>query len=339
MTWKPLQGIITPLVTPLLGHDIIDIESTKRLIDHVISGGVNGIFLLGSTGEGVSLSYETRKEFITLCCNYITDHYDKKIKISNSNNIPVLVSVTDTAFTETIQLAKFAQNAGATALVVSTPFYYSLGQLELLHYMDQLMKELPSDLPILLYNIPFLAKNTWMISTVRTLLQKYPNRIVGMKDSSGDMDYFHQLCQLKKEENLHSNFTVMIGPDHLLCEAIQMGGDGGVNGGSNIDPKVFVSLYQSVKEKIGDNDIDIKNRQDGQIQNLMKDISTLQEIYMVGSTIDNPFSRFIVGTKTALVCKGILTSSISNEPFESFDKRNTDKIQRILDRFSASKTA
>ncbi len=66
-----IRGIVPPLVTPLLDRDTIDVEGTKRLIDHVIDGGVAGIFILGTTGEAPSLSYRLRREFIELACRCV----------------------------------------------------------------------------------------------------------------------------------------------------------------------------------------------------------------------------------------------------------------------------
>src|SRR6056297_1794166 len=117
---KPsLGGLIVPLVTPLADYDQIDRPGTQRLLQHVISGGVEGIFILGTTGEAPSLSYRVRREFIELVCQEV-DH-----------RVPVLVGLTDTSFVETITLSQVAADAGADAAVLSTPYYFPAGQTEL----------------------------------------------------------------------------------------------------------------------------------------------------------------------------------------------------------------
>ena len=76
------HGIIPPLVTPLENRDAIDVEGTERLLEHVINGGVHGLFILGTTGEAPSLSYRLRREFIQRVCQIVGDR------------VPVLVGIT-----------------------------------------------------------------------------------------------------------------------------------------------------------------------------------------------------------------------------------------------------
>ena len=92
-------GIIPPLVTPLLDRDRIDRTGTQRLLEHVLQGGVHGIFVLGSTGEAPSLSYRLRREFIQLVCQEV------------EQKIPVLVGITDTSIVESLALARIAASS------------------------------------------------------------------------------------------------------------------------------------------------------------------------------------------------------------------------------------
>lgn len=107
-----LEGIIPPLITPLLERDRLDVDGLERLVEHMIAGGIHGLFALGTTGEGPHLSYSLRKEFIQRLC-----------KIVNAR-VPVLVSVTDTSFVESVQMSKAAAAAGADAVVLATPYYF-----------------------------------------------------------------------------------------------------------------------------------------------------------------------------------------------------------------------
>jgi 4-hydroxy-tetrahydrodipicolinate synthase len=99
---QPLSGIIPPLVTPLRDRDTLDCVGLERLIEHLISGGVSGLFILGTTGEGPSLSYRLRRQLIEKTCQL------------TKNRVPVLVGITDTSFTESVNLAKYSADAGAT---------------------------------------------------------------------------------------------------------------------------------------------------------------------------------------------------------------------------------
>ena len=105
---KPLSGIIPPLVTPLKDNETLDIESLERLIEHLIAGGVHGLFVLGTTGEEQSLSYDVRKQMIKESCRI------------NRGRLPLLACITDTSIEESIRLAKKAADYGADG-VVSAP--------------------------------------------------------------------------------------------------------------------------------------------------------------------------------------------------------------------------
>ena len=107
------------MVTPLRGRDELDAAGLERLIEHIVSGGVSGLFILGTTGEGPSLSYRLRRELITLTCRQV------------HGRVPVLVGITDTAFVESVNLARHAADAGADALVLAPPYYLPPGQPEL----------------------------------------------------------------------------------------------------------------------------------------------------------------------------------------------------------------
>ena len=92
----PLTGIIPPMATPLRSRDELDAGGLERLIERILGGGVNGVFLLGTTGEGPSLGYRLRRELIDRACRQIR------------RRVPVLVGITDTAFVESIALARQA---------------------------------------------------------------------------------------------------------------------------------------------------------------------------------------------------------------------------------------
>src|ERR1700744_501803 len=113
---KTLTGIVPLVVTPLLSRDELDVAGLERLVEHVLSGGVHGIFVLGTTGEAPSLSYRLRRELIERTCKLV------------AGRVPVLVGITDTAFVEAVSLSQWAAECGAHALVVSAPYYFPNSQ-------------------------------------------------------------------------------------------------------------------------------------------------------------------------------------------------------------------
>lgn len=291
-----LRGIVPPLITPLSARDELDHAGLERLIDHVINAGVSGVFILGTTGEAPSLSYRLRRELITETTRLV------------AQRVPVLVGVTDTAFVESVALARHAANAGADAAVLTTPYYFPAGQTELTAYVQKITPEIP--LPLMLYNMPGLTKVWFEIETLRKLSDI--DSIVGVKDSSGDLDYFGELCKLREE--VRNDWSILIGPEAMLPEAHRLGGDGGVAGGANAVPKFFVDCYQGLI----DND-------EAKTEVAIEAIRRFQDVYDVGKYA----SRHIKATKCAASLLGIC-SDLPADPFHRFFEPERERVAEVL---------
>lgn len=272
------------MVTPLSDRDTLDVAGLERLVEHLIQGGVHGIFLLGTTGEAPSLSYRLRRELI--------ERTGKLVK----GRVPLLVGITDTAFTESVALAKYSADAGIDAVVASAPYYFPAGQPELCEYMEHLVAALP--LPLHLYNMPSMTKVTFELETVRRALD-LPG-VAGIKDSSGDMIYFHRLLALAKQR---PDWSVLMGPEELTAEAVLAGGHGGVNGGANLHPRLYVDAYDAAVAQ------DLRRT-----RKLHEQVMALTGgIYTVG----RHRSALIKGLKCALKLTGICDDALA-EPFQRF---------------------
>ena len=294
---SPITGIIPPLVTPLLDNDTLDIKGLEKLIEHVIAGGVNGVFILGTTGEFAGLSYKIRNELIRQTCALV------------KGRVPVLVGITDSAFTESLNLARTAADHGAEAVVLAPPYYYASGQPELLEYLNRIMAQMP--LPLFIYNMPVHTKVIFSPETVRASAQ-IPG-ITGIKDSSENLSYLNQVRFLLKDR---SDFSFMVGPEEILAEFILMGGHGGVNGGANMFPKLYVNLYHAAL-----------NRNFEKIMPLQQKVMQIStSIYRVG----HYGSSYLKGLKCALSVMGICNDFMT-EPFRKFKEPERQKIQQLLE--------
>ena len=295
---KPLRGIIPPMITPLSDPDCLDREGLERLVEHVLRGGVHGLFILGTTGEGPSLSYRLRRELISAVCLQVADR------------VPILVGITDSAFAESVEIGRFAQEAGASALVVAPPPYFSTSQEELLGYFRRLAAALP--LPLLLYNMPTHTKVTIEAETVRAAAET-PG-IVGLKDSSGNMTYFHMARSLLADR---PDFSFLVGPEELLAETILLGGHGGVNGGANLSPELYVGLYEAAC-----------------VEDLAKVRLLHQKIIALSRslyTVEGRGSSMLTGLKCALNLRGICSGGMA-EPFVSFGREERGIIKQRLEK-------
>jgi 4-hydroxy-tetrahydrodipicolinate synthase len=291
----PLEGIVPPLITPLLAPDTLDTGGLERLVERVIGGGVHGIFILGTSGEAPCLSYRLRREVVQRVCCQV------------AGRIPVLVGITDTAIIEAVAMARFAAESGAQAVVAAPPYYFPAGQPELEQFIRALAQEVP--LPLYLYNMPQMTKVQLDPETVRRVAGL--EKIVGLKDSSGDLGYFRQLLEVAQQR---PDWRVFIGPEHLLAESLRLGGHGGVNGGAQICPELLVGLYNACRR--GETE---------RAEQLHQKLLRLGEIYQVGKHA----STVIKGMKCALSLLGVCSDHMT-EPFRPFEGPERARIQAVL---------
>jgi 4-hydroxy-tetrahydrodipicolinate synthase len=177
-----------------------------------------------------------------------------------------------------------------------------------MEYVEHIAAELP--LPVFLYNMPSHTKVTFAIETLRRAID-IPS-VVGLKDSSGQMVYFHEVQQLVKGR---PEFSLLVGPEQLLGETVLLGGHGGVSGGANLLPRLYVDLYNAASA--GDL---LKVRQ---LHDRVMEISTT--LYAVGKY----GSAFIKGLKCALSCLGICDDVLA-EPFQRFAAAERRRVEECL---------
>lgn len=292
------KGIIVPLVTPLAGRDQLDREGLERLIERVITGGVHGIFILGTTGEAQSLSYGIRREIIRLACKQI------------NGRVPLFVGITDTSSVESAKLAQVAHTEGADALVLTAPYFFPAGQTELFAYVKDMVPRLR--LPLMLYNFPGMTKIWFEIKTLTHLAEM--ENIIGVKDSSGDISYYKEVCKLKK---IRPDWSIFIGPEALMSLSLDVGGDGGVSGGANVYPRLFVECYEA---KVSG---DLTRAEE-----LNNKIEEFQEIYTIGKYA----SKYIKATKCCLSVLGVC-DDFMEQPFHRFRPEHRAMIIEMLKRF------
>lgn len=297
MNINELDGIISPLITPFNDDGSLDEVSLKTLINHVIAGGVNGIFILGTTGEFASMAYELKEDLIKKTCELVR------------KRVAVLVGVSSSDFAETLSLAAFSQECGADAIVASPPLYYPLGQNELLLYFKKLANDIK--LPLYVYNMPALTKVVIEPETVKALAST--EGIIGFKDSSANMIYLKEVIAAVSSEK---GFQVFIGPEEKLDLALALGASGGVNGGSNLFPERYVKLYEAFQK--GEHD---------QVEKLQHQIYQISEnIYHLS---EEP-TAYLQGLKAALSLKGLCKNKLLF-PLQGF---NVDQLQEMSSRLS-----
>lgn len=293
---RPLCGIIPPMVTPLNGPTSLDHAGLERLIEHIIEGGAHGLFILGTTGEGPALSYRLRRELIDRTCAQV------------AGRIPVLVGITDTSYEESCTLAKHASAAGADAVVTAPPYYFALSQNDLFRLIERLAGEV--ELPLFLYNMPSLTKTCFAPETVLRAAA-LPN-VYGLKDSSGDLDYLKTIAVQMRDR---PQFTLLVGPEEMLLDSLLIGAHGGVTGGANLFPTLFVGLYNAMREG---------NLSDATgLQQRIRDLGEL--LYGIGEAESSYLRGLKLGLELMGICKGTLVL-----PYASADSRRHEVLGEKL---------
>ncbi len=222
----PADGITPPLITPLAAADQLDHAALTRIVERSIAGGVTGLFVLGTTGEGPSLSQNLKREVVSRCCQ------------AAAGRVPVLAGLIEASTDDALRLAAHAAEAGADALVWTPPFYYPLPQEAVIAAAERLIPRLP--LPVYLYNIPVFTKVPLEPETLARLAAM--PQVCGIKDSGGNLE------KLARTRALLPTIPILWGPEEIQLEAMRAGATGGVNGGANLFPELFVALYNAIVE-------------------------------------------------------------------------------------------
>lgn len=295
-----LRGIVPPIVTPLLDDNTLDIAGLERLIEHVVAGGVHGIFILGTTGESQSLGFSLRCEMIKESARIL------------KNRIPLLVGISDTSIADSVALAKVAAENGADAVVSAPPYYYAAAQPELIDFYNVLLEQLP--LPLFLYNMPMHTKTSFAPATIRKIAEN--PKVIGFKDSSASGGYFQSVMH---EFRNRPDFALFVGPEEMMGESVMMGAHGGVNGGANMFPKLYVELYKAAADKNVDKVRELH----------AKVMQVSASIYNVGAF----GSSYLKGVKAGLNVLGICSDVLAT-PFTKFDEADKAKIRKAIEELS-----
>ena len=224
---RNLEGIIVPVATPMNADRSVDQAGLKAQVNHVLDGGVVGIFVMGTTGEFPMLSDAERVTVI------------ETVMAAVNGRVSVLVGVAAPGTARALAYCRQGEALGADALVAAAPYYYKLrGAVEGYEYFAEIARS--TSLPVFLYNIPSYTQMPLDMETIQRLAE-LPN-VVGMKDSSSDFTFF---CRLAHKLNRGKDLRLYQGNECHLLASLLRGASGGVNGLANVAPKMICDLYQA----------------------------------------------------------------------------------------------
>jgi len=221
--------VVPALVTPLTTEGEVDIPGCGRLLDHVVTGGASAVLALGSTGESATLGAGRRATAL------------HAFMAAAGGRVPVAVGVTEPSLPATLDEARRAEDAGASALVVTPPYYAPVDQKTVIRFYEQVAAA--SSVPLLAYNIPSFTK-TWIEPpTMQRLLES--GVVSGLKDSSADMEYLTRVL-LAVDRSGRRDVLVYTGMDMLLLPSLVIGATGAIAASANLAPDLGIELHAAV---------------------------------------------------------------------------------------------
>src|SRR5579872_393110 len=221
-----LKGIIPPVVTPFTAEEELDFEKLKSHIDFMLAKGVQGIFVLGTTGEFYALDEREKQEVVATAVAHV------------NGRSPVFVGTGAETTREVIRLTKMAEREKASGVSVITPYFIKPTQNELIDHFRRVAEN--TKLPVVLYNNPATCGGLSIEPETVARLAEVPN-IIGIKDSSGDLQNTIEIIRQTSREK----FSVLNGRDTLILAALSFGAQGAIPASCNIAPDLCVGIYGS----------------------------------------------------------------------------------------------
>jgi 4-hydroxy-tetrahydrodipicolinate synthase len=228
-TSPAITGILVPHMVPLDERGRINEDELARYVSWLIDRGVHGLYPNGSTGEFTRFTVEERRRIVQIVC------------AAAEGRVPVVAGAAEANVAETIRACEHCLEAGARAVAVVSPFYYRLSPESVYAYFREIGRLSPID--VTLYNIPILASPI-DVPTVRRLAEEFP-RIIGIKDSSGDISHMGRLIAAVRP--IRPDFSFLTGWDSALVPMLGIGCDGGTHASSGVAPELTRRIYDTVR--------------------------------------------------------------------------------------------
>jgi 4-hydroxy-tetrahydrodipicolinate synthase len=220
-----LRGSYPPLVTPFRDGRV-DLETFASLVDRQVRLGSHGIVVCGTTGEPSSLTVSERADLLRVAIDVV------------AQRIPVVAATGSQSLAETLDLTTGAEQAGADAVLVVTPYYIRPPQAGLIEYFVEVGRR--TSLPLLIYHIPGRTAVSVTVDTVARIADRAPN-LVGMKHAVNDLEFVTEVLA-----RLGHEFRVFCGIEALSLPMLAVGGAGVMNAVGNLAPDRVAALCQAV---------------------------------------------------------------------------------------------
>ncbi|HIE28758.1 TPA: dihydrodipicolinate synthase family protein [Candidatus Poribacteria bacterium] len=287
------EGIFPPVVTPLDEHERIDEQGFVTQLNRLIDNGVHGIYLLGTSGEFVSLTNEERTRAIEIALSAV------------NGRVPIICGCMDSSTKRVIKNIETAQELGVKAIATTPPYYYPPhSDADIMAFYKSIAAS--TDLPVVIYNIPQTTKVAIPPEVVRQLNESVDN-IAGIKDSTGDWTNFLNLLAYLGDSD---KFSILLGSYTVGGAAIMLGAEGAVMSIANVDPKTPVQLYEAARQG-----------RIAEVKRLQLKLLSLGKLYSYGT----PASCLKTCLELMGVCRAYTTS-----PIMPVSESGREELRRLL---------
>jgi 4-hydroxy-tetrahydrodipicolinate synthase len=271
-----IGGVVVPMVTPLHADGVTVHEAgVHQLVERLVTHGVHGVFVAGTTGEVWALDDEQWSRLVRFTREALR------------GRAPLYAGVSHPSTAGAVARARLAEQLGADIIVSLAPYYISPGQADIVRHFQALANA--TALPILVYQYPGIVKASISLATY-VELAKIPG-VVGVKDSQADVTEFHHMLLTLRGDG--EDFRLLLGTDVLGNVAVMMGAQGLVPGLGNVAANYIVESYAAALAGDWQRSVAVQAQ-----------VSAIKAIYQVVSG-DGPFDGFLAGLKGALALLGV----------------------------------
>ena len=289
------KGIFCPSITITDDEGKIDFDLWGKHLDHLADAGVNGVLLFGSIGEFYSVSLADKEAALEFAVKRVGER------------MKVFAGVGDTTYANVIEFTKFAEKAGADAVLAVSPYYFGPSPLTAEHYFGGIAEA--TKLPVILYNFPARTGTDLTPELVASLAAKHPN-ICGIKDTVDTISHTRKVIRAARAVN--PEFTVFSGFDEYYLVNRVSGGNGVLCGLTNVEPELFAKMHAAYQAGDYATAVSCAER-----------ISKLMAVYDV-------CDLFVSAIKAAVKVKGLPISTKIFEPAVQATEANEAAIAELL---------
>ena len=236
MKGERLKGLGTALITPFKADKSVDYEALARLLDTQLTGSVNYLVVLGTTGEAATMTEKEREEVRTFIRKYV------------NGRLPLVLGVGGNCTAAVCESLRTMDLAGFEAILSVCPYYNKPNQEGLFQHFCAVAEASP--IPVILYNVPGRTGVNLLPETVMRIWEAHPDKILGIKEASGNVEQIKHLIDLSQESRgacehsgkCQEKLLVISGDDGIACEVMQAGGAGLISVASNAFPEDFYDI-------------------------------------------------------------------------------------------------